>query len=151
MRVAYGMGMQKLFFCATMLSHWAYSIQTAFMKIKVLHQKIFLLLISAMAVISCSKSSGYGSNNTTTPPPVANAVSIVNMSFTPATLTVSVGTTVTWTNNDGMTHTVTSDASGFDSGDITMGSKYSRVFSVAGTYAYHCTIHPAMKGTIVVK
>ncbi|HET7001380.1 MAG TPA: cupredoxin family copper-binding protein [Puia sp.] len=121
------------------------------MKIKVLHQNILLLMISVIAFISCGKSSGYGNNNTTTPPPVANTVSIVNMSFTPATLTVSVGTTVTWTNNDGMTHTVTSDASGFDSGDITMGSKYSKVFSVAGTYAYHCTIHPAMKGTIVVK
>jgi plastocyanin len=134
-----------------MLSHWAYSIQTAFMKIKILHQYIFLLLISAMAIISCGKSSGYGNNNTTTPPPAANAVSIVNMSFSPATLTVTVGTTVTWTNNDNITHTVTSDASGFDSGDITMGSKYSRVFSVAGTYTYHCTIHPTMKGTIVVK
>jgi hypothetical protein len=66
-------------------------------------------------------------------------------------LSGSVGTTVTWTNNDGMTHTVTSDASGFDNGDITMGSKYSRAFSVAGTFTYHCTIHPAMKGTIVVK
>jgi len=151
MQVAHGTGIHKLSFRATMRSHWAYSIQIAFMKIKILHQNIFLLLISAMAVISCSKSSGYGSNNTTTPPPVANTVSIVSMSFSPATLTVSVGTTVTWTNNDNMTHTVTSDASGFDSGDITMGSKYSRVFSVAGTYAYHCTIHPSMKGTIVVK
>jgi plastocyanin len=121
------------------------------MKNKVFNLNIFLLLISAFAIISCGKSSGYGNSNTSTPPPVANAVSIVNMSFSPATLTVPVGTNVTWTNNDNMTHTVTSDASGFDSGDITMGSKYSRVFSVAGTYTYHCTIHPAMKGTIVVK
>lgn len=111
---------------------------------------MLLLLISAFAIVSCGKSSGYGSNNTT-PPPVANAVSIVNMSFSPSTLTVPVGTTVTWTNNDGMTHTVTSDSSSFDSGNIAMGSKYSRVFSVAGTYEYHCTIHPAMKGAIVVK
>ena len=121
------------------------------MRNKIWIQNIFLLLIPAFAIISCGKSSGYSTNNTTTPPPVANAVSIVNMSFSPATLTVPVGTTVTWTNNDDMTHTVTSDASGFDSGDITMGSKYSRVFSAAGTFTYHCTIHPAMKGTIVVK
>ena len=121
------------------------------MKHKILYQNIFLLLISAFAIISCGKSSGYGNNNTTTPPPVANAVSIINMSFSPATLTVAVGTTVTWTNNDNMTHTVTSDASGFDSGNITMGSKYSRVFSAAGTFTYHCTIHPTMKGTIIVK
>ena len=141
----------KLLTYATIYSRRAYSIQTAFMKTKIFYQYIFLLLISAFAIISCGKSSGYGNNNTTTTPPVANAVSIVNMSFSPATLTVPVGTNVTWTNNDNMTHTVTSDSSGFDSGDITMGSKYSRVFSVAGTYTYHCTIHPTMKGTIVVK
>jgi len=122
-----------------------------FMKTKILYQKISLLLIVAMVFISCGKSSGYGNNNNTTPPPVANTVSIVNMAFSAATLTVSVGTTVTWTNSDNMTHTVTSDATGFDSGDIAPGGKYSKVFSAAGTFAYHCTIHPGMKGTIVVK
>jgi plastocyanin len=50
-----------------------------------------------------------------------------------------------------MTHTVTSDVTGFESGNISMGSTFSKVFSVAGTYSYHFTIHPAMKGTIVVK
>jgi len=86
-------------------------------------------------------------NNT----PAANSVSIVNMSFSPATLTVTAGTNVTWTNNDGMTHTVTADDDSFDSGNITMGSKFSKVFPTAGTFSYHCTIHPTMKGTIVVK
>jgi len=121
------------------------------MKTKILYLKIGLLFIAGMVMISCGKSNGYGNNNTTTPPPVTNTVSIVNMTFSPATLNVPVGTTVTWTNNDNMTHTVTSDASGFDSGDIAPGGKYSKVFSVAGTYAYHCTIHPGMKGTITVK
>lgn len=108
-----------------------------------------MLLISAFAIVSCGKSSGYSSpmNNM----PAANSVSIVNMSFSPASLTVTAGTTVTWTNNDGMTHTVTADDASFDSGNITMGSKYSRLYSTAGTYTYHCTIHPTMKGTIVVK
>jgi plastocyanin len=120
-----------------------------FMKNRKLYSTILVLLISATVITSCSKGSSY--NSTTTPPPAANSVSIVNMSFSPATLSVTVGTTVTWTNNDNMTHTVTSDTTAFDSGNLTVGSKYTKVFSVAGTYEYHCTIHPTMKGSIVVK
>ena len=106
-------------------------------------------MISAFAIISCSKNGGY--NSTMNTMPGANTVSIVNMSFSPASLTVTAGTTVIWTNNDMITHTVTADDASFDSGNITMGTKYSRLFSTAGTYTYHCTIHPNMKGTIVVK
>jgi len=108
-----------------------------------------VLVITAITITSCSKGSN--NNSMTTTPPAANSVSIVNMSFSPAALTVTVGTTVTWTNNDNMTHTVTSDTSAFDSGNLTVGSKFTKVFSVAGTYEYHCTIHPTMKGSIVVK
>jgi plastocyanin len=120
------------------------------MKKKLMHLNILLLLVSTIVISSCGKSSGYntGTNN---PSPSPNAVSIVNMSFSPASLTVTAGTTVTWTNNDGMTHTVTADDVSFDSGNITAGSKFSKVFSTVGTYAYHCTIHPTMKGTIIVK
>ena len=122
------------------------------MKIKKFFLNILIPLIIAMVLIYCSKGSSYNSTpNTTTPPPVTNTVSIVNMAFSAASLTVPVGTTVTWTNNDNMTHTVTSDATGFDSGNLAMGSNFSKVFSVAGTYTYHCTIHPSMKGTIIVK
>jgi len=122
------------------------------MKIKKFFLNILIPLIIAMVLIYCSKGSSYNSTpNTTTPPPVINTVSIVNMAFSAASLTVPVGTTVTWTNNDNMMHTVTSDATGFDSGNLAMGSNFSKVFSVAGTYTYHCTIHPSMKGTIIVK
>ena len=122
------------------------------MKSKILTGGVLAVLIFSIVLISCSKSgSGYGSGSTT-PPPASNTVSIVDMSFSPATITVKVGTTVTWTNNDGMVHTVTADDASFDSGNIAiMGGKYSKVFSTAGTYTYHCTIHPTMKGTIVVK
>jgi len=50
-----------------------------------------------------------------------------------------------------MTHTVTGDDNSFDSGNISAGSRFSRTFSVVGTYKYHCTIHPSMTGTVVVK
>ncbi len=119
------------------------------MKIKLLILAT-LLLISGIVVVSCSKSSGYSSGSTT-PPPAANTVNIANMAFSPASLTVNAGTTVTWTNSDAMAHTVTADDNSFDSGNMAMGAKYSKVFSTPGTYTYHCTIHPGMKGTIVVK
>ncbi len=70
--------------------------------------------------------------------------------FSPASLTVSVGDTVTWLNTDSMTHTVTSDTGAFDSGLLSPGDRWSYTFTQAGTYAYHCTPHPQMTGTIVV-
>jgi plastocyanin len=108
------------------------------------------LMISAMFLVSCGKGgSGYGSTNNT--PASGNSVSMVNTSFSPANLTVTAGTTVTWTNNDAMTHTVTSDGGIFDSGNIGSGKTYSRAFATVGTFPYHCTIHAGMTGTITVK
>src|SRR5947209_6722659 len=71
-------------------------------------------LFAMTVLLSCSKGSGYntntGNNNGGNPPPVSsNTVSIVAMSFSPANLTVAAGTTVTWTNNDNISHTVTAD------------------------------------------
>jgi plastocyanin len=120
------------------------------MKKRSLYLNILFPLISILAMMSCGKGGGYNSS-TNYPPPAANAVSIVNMSFSSASLTVTAGTTVTWTNKDGTTHTVTADDSSFDSGYLAMGSKFSKVFSVKGTYTYHCSIHSTMKGTIIVK
>jgi plastocyanin len=120
------------------------------MKKRSLQLSIMVLLVSANAIISCGKSSGY--STTSNPPSSASAVSIVNMSFSTASLTVTAGTTVTWTNNDDMTHTVTADDNSFDSGYLSIGSKFSKAFSVKGTYTYHCAIHSTtMKGTIIVK
>jgi plastocyanin len=121
------------------------------MKKNLFYPIVFLLIVFAISLVSCGKSSGYGSMSTTPPPAAANTVNIVNMSFSPSGLTVSVGTTVTWTNSDAMDHTVTSDNGLFDSGDISDHKTYSRMFSTAGTFPYHCTIHPGMTGTITVK
>jgi plastocyanin len=132
---------------ATIESSLPYTNIKLLMKNKILCLNILILLIVGLGIVSCGKSSSYNTNM----PPSANSVSIINMSFSPATITVAPGTTVTWTNNDGMTHTVTADDISFDSGNITTGSKFSRVFSTVGSYSYHCTIHPNMKGTIIVK
>ena len=75
-----------------------------------------------------------------------------NMAFSPASKTVSLGTVVKWTNNDGYSHTVTSnDGTTFNSGTVTAGGTYSYTAAVAGTFAYHCTIHgTSMSGTLIV-
>ena len=78
-------------------------------------------------------------------------ISIVNYSFSPETVTIKAGTTVTWTNQDSVVHTVTSDTGVFDSGSLEKGKTFSYTFSTAGIFAYHCAPHQAkMTGTIVV-
>ena len=76
-------------------------------------------------------------------------VTISGFAFSPGTVTVVAGDTVTWTNNDQVGHTATGD--GFDTGTIGGGSTGALTFSEVGTYAYHCSIHPQMTGTIVVE
>jgi len=77
-------------------------------------------------------------------------VAIKNFSFQPPTLTVPAGTTITWHNQDGTDHTITSDTGLFDSGVINPGKKFSFNFDAPGSYSYHCSIHPNMQGEIVV-
>jgi plastocyanin len=70
--------------------------------------------------------------------------------FTLPTLTVAVGSTVVWSNQDGVTHTATADDGEFDSGTITDGT-FSHTFASAGSFAYACQVHPTMTGEIVVE
>src|SRR5215208_3638946 len=79
------------------------------------------------------------------------AVTIAGFAYDPATITVSVGDSVTWTNNDGAGHTATADNGSFDTGTIGDGASGSVTFPAAGTFAYHCTIHSSMTGTVVVE
>ena len=78
-------------------------------------------------------------------------VKIVNFAFEPSRLIVSPGTRVVWTNDDSDPHTVTADRSGFSSQALDTGSSYTLVARRAGSFPYHCTIHPFMHGTLVVQ
>ena len=73
--------------------------------------------------------------------------------YSPPNLTVVIGvnSTVTWINNDDVPHTVTANDGSFDSGNLDAGQGWTHTFSAPGTYAYYCSYHPWMKGTIVVK
>ena len=110
---------------------------------KLLHIRVLLVCTFVLAVLfisSCSKSND----------PTANEVFIKNMAFSPATLTVTAGTTVNWTNQDGVSHTVTSDTGAFDSGTVSANGVFSHTFATAGTYNYHCTFHASMTGKVIV-
>jgi plastocyanin len=78
-------------------------------------------------------------------------VSIDGFAYDPDPLTIEVGDTVTWTNEDPIAHTVTADDGAFDSGSLAGDATFDRTFATAGTFAYHCTVHEAMTGTIVVR
>ena len=78
-------------------------------------------------------------------------VSIDNFTFTPATLVVAPGTTVTWTNQDDIPHTVTATNKAFKSKPLDTNNQFSFTFTAAGTYGYFCSLHPHMTGEIIVK
>ncbi|MBV8775852.1 MAG: cupredoxin family copper-binding protein [Alphaproteobacteria bacterium] len=82
-----------------------------------------------------------------------DAVTIDNFTFAPATLTVTAGTKVTWTNKDEEPHTVVSADGGktFKSEALDTDDKFSFTFAKPGTYKYFCSIHPHMTGLIIVK
>jgi plastocyanin len=92
-----------------------------------------------------------GSARVTAGSPASAAVKIDNFTFGPQTLTVPVGTTVTWTNSDDIPHTSVSTDGVFKSKVLDTDEKFSFTFSKAGTYSYYCTIHPKMIGKIVVQ
>ena len=79
------------------------------------------------------------------------SITIENFAFTPASVTVTAGATVTWTNNDSAPHTATGDGGEFDTGNIAQGGSASVTFDTPGTYTYHCSIHPNMTATIIVE
>jgi plastocyanin len=138
------------------------------------HRKSFLFFLLALSALVLLAACGGGSTNAGTTPTAgttstptatqagnAQTVMIItdssgSFAFSPATLTIKAGTTVTWKNGTSVGHTVTSDdGKSFDSGTanpITAQSgTYSHTFTTAGTFPYHCEIHPFMKATIIVQ
>lgn len=116
-------------------------------------------LAVAVAVAACSAprpAAGGGPPSTQTPvtaPPAAagpNQVVIDGFAFAPATLTVPAGTTVTWINRDEEPHTVAASDGSFHSPGMGTGAVFTHTFSAAGTFDYVCSIHPMMRGTVVV-
>lgn len=97
------------------------------------------------------QTSPVTSSQITPIPQEANAVSIENFSFNPSEIIIKKGTELTWTNNDSAPHTITSDAGVFQSENLSQGQTYKFTFNEAGTFSYHCSIHPSMTGKVVVE
>jgi len=95
-----------------------------------------------------TQNTGAAQNNNQTS---STAVTIQNFAFSPASLKIKKGDTVTWTNEDSAPHQIASDNNVFSGNSIGKGQTYSFKFSETGTFAYHCAIHPSMKGTVVVE
>ncbi len=133
---------------------------------------VLLLMVTAGVVAGCSSNSSSGTNNnpyggggtggggtgggTGGGGVQSGTASVImqNIAFNPSSLTVTVGTTVTWTNDDSTSHTVTfTDIAGVDSGTMSRGQTFSYTFNTAGTFHYYCKIHgaSAMSGTVTVQ
>jgi plastocyanin len=111
-----------------------------------------LASVALPVLIAMMLLAGSSSITANAQPSAATAgVKIDNFVFGPQTLTVSVGTTVTWTNSDDIPHTSVSTEGVFKSKVLDTDEKFSYTFTKAGTYPYYCTIHPKMTGKIVVQ
>ena len=106
--------------------------------------KTLIIVLLTLAVLF----SGCGAQKPETQPVSTNAVDIQGFAFNPDTITITKGTTVTWTNKDSTAHTVKGTA--FTSGTLNQGQTYSQTFNEAGTFEYVCGIHASMKGKVIV-
>ena len=124
-------------------------------------RRYFISISFTLAILSmlnsCSKPLdnlyGLGGNpggTGTKGSPGTNEVWIQGMAFSPSSITVVAGTTITWTNKDAAAHTVTSTAGLFNSPSLGTNGTYSRLFTTAGTYNYFCAVHPSMTATVIV-
>jgi plastocyanin len=107
--------------------------------------------ITALPISSATNIASPARSAPATPVPVMANVSMQHVAFAPPSLEVSAGTTVRWSNQDGIPHTVNADDNSFASGTIDSNKSYERTFAKPGAYAYHCSIHNDMKGKVVVK
>jgi plastocyanin len=108
---------------------------------------VALTVVAAFAGIAATQPNVAKAGNQ----PASAEVKIDNFSFGSTSLTVAAGTTVTWTNNDDVPHTVVSDDKAFKSKALDTGDKFSYTFTKPGTYNYFCSVHPKMTARVVVQ
>jgi plastocyanin len=109
---------------------------------------VALLMVGALGIAACSPGAGGGGEGSGAGSS-AVTVSLKSIAFEPSDITVAVGGTVTFVNNDSVTHDIVGE--GWDSGAIAPGASFSQTFDTAGTFQIHCSIHPSMTASITVK
>lgn len=140
-----------MFFVTILLKSPWFNKQCTVMKaIEHLYHLVFVAIVATMIFTSVSCSSP-----TTSSPVNEQLVSMKANSFSPATITITRGETITWVNDDTQIHTATSDMveGGWNTGDVAPAAARSITFHSPGTYPYHCTYHVSMgmRGTIIVQ
>jgi Icc protein len=110
------------------------------------NMKRMITCLTVCALVLWGALAGAGEN-----PKPEEQVKIDNFNFIPATLTVKAGTTVTWVNADDVPHTVVNTAKIFSSPVMDTDDKYTHKFTDPGSYEYYCSVHPHMKGKIIVQ
>jgi plastocyanin len=113
------------------------------------------VVLIAPVVAACSSSNNNTSSSTTTAPVQSSAgagptVNTVGLAFQPQEVTAKAGQAVTWMTTDGTAHNVVDDKGAFTDGAIKTGTAFSHTYDSAGTFKYHCSIHPSMTGTVTV-
>lgn len=116
-----------------------------------MRRPLIMMAVLGLALVACSGEEGGGADTTAAAGGAEEQVDIADLAFSPNTVTVAAGTTVTWTNNDTLTHTVDTEDGTLDSGNLENGAEFSFTFDEAGTFDYFCEIHPTMTGSIVVE
>jgi plastocyanin len=104
------------------------------------------IILTSMLYGGCTKETSGNDDSNNDP----HKIYMKNSVFSNTSLRVTVGTTVTWVNDDTQVHTVTADDGSFHSGDMAVNASFSTTFNTIGTYPYHCNYHSNMTGTIIV-
>lgn len=112
-----------------------------------------IIMITVVLTACASQNNAPAAAATSLPAISGNEVKVTisGFAFDPATVTIKVGETVTWTNQDAVVHTVAADDNSWNSENLGNGASYSHTFDSAGTFTYRCGVHPSMKGTVIVQ
>ena len=113
------------------------------MKTKKILKSVLLIIGTAIIITGCEKDKTDNVSGNF-------VVTMKNAAFSPASLTIATGSTVTWTNDDNVIHTVTATDGSFDSGDIAVGASYSKTFSATGTINYNDMHNTSMTGILII-
>lgn len=119
-------------------------------------KRLIVLTAALLWMVGCGQSStptmtSPSATGNSTVSIVANSRTLTTNAYAPNPISISQGMSVTWMNNDSISHTSTANGGAWDSGTLAPGASFTKTFSSAGTFQYHCAIHPGMVGTVTVQ
>jgi plastocyanin len=119
--------------------------------------RVCAILFATIFITACGSSTSPSGTpeaapaGATTITMVSGSSTLTTTAYSPNPITVSIGTTVSWLNSDSTTHTAVANGGAFTSPNVAPNARFNFTFTTAGTFPYHCTIHPNMVGTITVQ